>query len=319
MAKEGKLFRKAIAAIIILVVLIPCSVLIYDMISGAGEEEVSFYYMSSDGSIKPIDKNINEENMQDTMMTVLHTLQQPPKADGMAATVPKDLEFLSVGLVNDIAILNLSKEYFSMKETDEVVCRSSIVWTLTSLDKIQGVEIKVEGKPLCTHEGKEIGIMNRNNILIDGEEISAETTEYAILTLYFANTEQTDLAAEERVVEVNSNQTREKTILEQLIAGPVEKDRLRTIPAETKIRDVTTTKDGTCYVNLSEDFVTKHNGGKRTELLAIYSIVNSLCELEQIEQVQFLIEGKKLDEWEGGFELKSPFTAVNSLKTAEEE
>lgn len=317
MANREKFFRKAIAVIIVLIILIPCSVLLYDSAIASGEEKVEFYYMTSDGSMKPVEKNIRGENMEDTLVTVLHTLKEGPKIEGVSPSVPEDVDFLSVGLVNNIAIIDVSEEYRNMKNIEEVICRSSIVWTLTSLDAVDGVKITVEGAPLLSGTGEELGPMNRNNVVIHGGEISAELTEYAILTLYFANADGTDLAVEERVVEVNSNQTREKTILEQLIAGPVEKDCVGTIPAETKIRDVTTTNDGTCYVNLSEDFVVKHGGGKKEELLTVYSIVNSLCELDHIDRVQFLIEGKKLDEFKGNLQFKTPFTAVSSLKTVE--
>ena len=160
--------------------------------------------------------------------------------------------------------------------------------------------------------------MDRSNVVIE-PEISAETTEYAILTLYFANMDGTDLVTEERVIEVNANQTSEKTILEQLIAGPEELDVQRTVPVETKLRDVTTTNDGICYVNLSQDFVSKHSGGEMAEKLTIYSIVNSLCELDHIDKVQFLIEGKKVDQFKGTLELKTPFAAISSLKGLETE
>ena len=114
------------------------------------------------------------------------------------------------------------------------------------------------------------------------------------------------------------NQTREKTVLEQLIAGPEEKGSVATIPVGTKIKDVTTTDDGTCYVNLSEEFVLKHTGGEREELLTIYSIVNSLCKLDQIDRVQFLVEGKKLDTYKDNLQFKTPFTAVDSIRRLEE-
>ena len=115
------------------------------------------------------------------------------------------------------------------------------------------------------------------------------------------------------MVEVNANQTREKTVLEQLIAGPEEKGSVATIPIGTKIKDVTTTDDGTCYVNLL-----KHTGGEREELLTIYSIVNSLCKLDQIDRVQFLVEGKKLDTYKDNLQFKTPFTAVDSIRRLEE-
>lgn len=316
MAKRHSFFRKANILLIALIILIPCSVLFYDAVIGSGEENVELYYMMADGKMKPIEKKVRGESTKDTIITMLHDLKEEPKADGANVSVPEEIEFRSAELVGDTAKVDLSDEYYRLSNLDASIFRSAVVWTLTSLEYVENVEFTVEGEPMREHNGETAGVFNRSNVVIDSE-ISAETTEYAILTLYFADAEETDLVIEERVVEVNANQTREKTILEQLIAGPVEKECRRTIPVETKIRDVTTTSDGTCYVNLSEDFVLKHNGGERAELLTIYSIVNSLCELEQVDKVQFLIEGKKLDEFKGNLQFKTPFTAVSSLKTAE--
>lgn len=114
--------------------------------------------------------------------------------------------------------MDFSDGIFTDECLEETICRSSVVWTLTSLDFVKNVRILVEGEPLKNQNGEAYAIFNRDNVWID-TEISAETTGYAILTLYFANAEGTDLVAEERVVEVNANQTREKTVLEQLIAG----------------------------------------------------------------------------------------------------
>jgi germination protein M len=105
--------------------------------------------------------------------------------------------------------------------------------------------------------------------------------------------------------------------LEQLIAGPKEEDHYATIPPETKIMDVTTTSDGVCYVNLSQEFVTKHSGGSTGELLTIYSIVNSLSEMENVEKVQFLIEGEKVEAFKGHVDFSTPFVPVKSLKTVD--
>ena len=310
--------RKVIVLFIVLIVLIPCAVLLYDAVTASGEETVEFYYMTNEGKMEPTEQNIRGENLEDILVTTLNTLKDGVSVEGVLPTIPREVEILSVGVVNDNAVVDLSDGYYRMKNTEEVICRSSIVWTLTSLDFIDGVVITVEGQPLRMNNGEEFGPMNRNTVVI-APEISAETTEYAILTLYFANAEGTDLITEERVVEVNANQTREKTVVEQLIAGPKENGAKRTVPMETKIRDVTTTDDGICYVNLSEDFVEKHIGGEMAERLTIYSIVNSLCELDSIEKVQFLIEGKKVDRFKGHLEIKTPFTAVSNMKTVETE
>lgn len=314
MALRETKIRKAIVMVIVLIVLVPCAFLLYDSIISSGEEKVEFYYMSNEGVMQPTKKDIRGENTEDILVTTLNTLKNDTTAEGMLPSIPAEVEFLSVGVVNDNAVIDMSNGYYRMKNTEEVICRASIVWTLTSLDFIEGVVLTVEGQPLKNNNGEEFGPMNRSNVIIE-PEISAETTEYAILTLYFANHDGTDLITEERVIEVNANQTSEKTVLEQLIAGPEELDAQRTVPVETKIRDVTTTNDGICYVNLSQDFVGKHVGGEMAEKLTIYSIVNSLCELDHIEKVQFLIEGKKVDKFKENLEIKTPFAAISSLKT----
>ncbi|MBR6543300.1 MAG: GerMN domain-containing protein [Anaerotignum sp.] len=313
--RESKL-RKAIVMIIVLIVLVPCAFLMYDSMISSGEEKVEFYYMTNEGTMKPMKRDIRGENTEDILVTTLHTLKNGTLAEGMIPSVPEEVEFLSVGVVNGNAVIDVSNGYHRLKNTEEVICRASIVWTLTSLDFIEGVVLTVEGQPLKNNSGEEFVPMNRSNVVIS-PEISAETTEYAILTLYFANGTGTDLITEERIIEVNANQTREKTILEQLIAGPESVDAQRTVPMETKLKDVTTTNDGVCYVNLNQDFVTKHNGGEMAEKLTIYSIVNSLCELDHIDKVQFLIEGKKVDQFKGEMDIKTPFVAISSMKSLE--
>ncbi len=316
MAKKIKTGRRLVVILIALLILIPCSIWFLDMARTAGRERAELYYMMADGRMKPIERRISGQTQEEILENTLLTLKEGPKADGASPSMPTGLAVLSARLEGNTAVVDLSEEYGEMDSTAETICRSSIVWTLTSLDFVENVQLEVDSVPLCNEAGMEYGLLNRQNILIDAE-ISADTTEYAILRLYFANAEGTDLAVEERLVEVSANQAREKTILELLIAGPSEDGHQKTIPAETKIRDVTTTGDGTCYVNLSQDFVQRQNRTDANERLAVYSIVNSLCELDSVDKVQFLFEGEKLDDHRGKIDFKTPFTAVSSLKTVE--
>ena len=135
MANREKFFRKAIAVIIVLIILIPCSVLIYDAVITSGEEKVEFYYMSGDGSMKPIEKNIRSENRQDTLVTVLNTLKEGPKVEGISASIPEEVEVLSVGLVNDIAIIDVSNGYRSLKNTEEITEQESSLPSFPILSK----------------------------------------------------------------------------------------------------------------------------------------------------------------------------------------
>lgn len=304
--------RKAVVALIVLVILVPCSVLVYDITRAENENTVEFYYMMNDGRLKPLERNVTFGG-GNVLEETLALLKDGPRVDGASPSVPEDVVFLSAEMDGKTAVVNVSRGYYKLENIAEVTCRSAIVWTLTSLEGVENVRLTVDGQPLRTKSGGEYGAMSRQNILID-PVIIAEPTEYAILKLYFANEAGTELVVEERVVEVNTNQAREKTIVEQLIAGPLEEGCYATIPPETNVRDVTITNDGTCYVNLSQDFIARHNSGATSELLRVYSVVNSLCELDTVDKVQFLINGEKPEDYEGHLDFATPFTAVNSLR-----
>ena len=57
MTQRKSLVRKLIVLFIVLVILIPCSVLVYDTVVSSNEERVDFYYMMSDGSEKKYSPN----------------------------------------------------------------------------------------------------------------------------------------------------------------------------------------------------------------------------------------------------------------------
>ena len=59
-------------------------------------------------------------------------------------------------------------------------------------------------------------------------------------------------------------------------------------------------------MDLSVEFVNKQLGLEKDALAAVYSIVNSLCEIEDVTKVQFLIEGEKLDSYRNVIDLSKP-------------
>ena len=89
-----------------------------------------------------------------------------------------------------------------------------------------------------------------------------------------------------------------------LIKGP-RKGLLKTIPADTRLNALFITPDGTCYIDLSEAVSRNHPGGSKSELLTIYSMVNSLVlNVPQIDRVQLLIDGNQAPTLAGHIDLQ---------------
>ncbi len=81
------------------------------------------------------------------------------------------------------------------------------------------------------------------------------------------------------------------------------------VPAGTKVFTVFI-KDNLAIVNLSREMMSNLRGGVDAELLAVYSIVNSiLLNLEGIDAVQILIDGEKLPTLHGHVDISNPLIA----------
>jgi hypothetical protein len=68
------------------------------------------------------------------------------------------------------------------------------------------------------------------------------------------------------------------------------------------------------WVNLSKEMVTNLKGGVDSELLAVYSIVNSiLFNMDGVDAVQILIEGEKLPTLGGHVDITVPLIANTAI------
>ena len=112
--------------------------------------------------------------------------------------------------------------------------------------------------------------------------------------LYFADATGSYLVAETRGMPDHGTATRNaKEILQLLFQGPQRHAR-RTLPPATVLRALYLTSEGTAVVDLAPAVRDNHPGGIQSELLAVYSMVNSLIlNIPEIKHVKLLIEGRE--------------------------
>ena len=187
-----------------------------------------------------------------------------------------------------IVTLNFSGEYYEMNPVQEVLTRTAVVNTLCSFSEIDGVYFLVDGEKFHDADGEEPGIMEPDQFIYNSY-MEMRNYERVRLHLYFANKSGDRLVDAYRTVVYNSNMPLERIVLEQVIEGPNGNFAYPTVNSETKVINVTT-RDKICYVNLSSAFQTGHPDVQAQT--ALYSIVNSLCELPSIDAVQISVEGQ---------------------------
>ena len=128
--------------------------------------------------------------------------------------------------------------------------------------------------------------------------------------LYFADRNNSFLKSELRVVHQPDDPVEfGRAIVEALIKGP-QKGLIRTIPVGTELSAIYIDPEKVCFVDLSETVKKKHPGGINSELLTIYSVVNSLIlNVSEINRVKILIDGNETPTLAGHINLQRPFKA----------
>ncbi|MDI6813248.1 MAG: GerMN domain-containing protein [Desulfitobacteriaceae bacterium] len=108
------------------------------------------------------------------------------------------------------------------------------------------------------------------------------------LTLYFPTPDADGLAPVERSVNV-PDEAVIKAIFKELQNPPSGLEK--PLPEGTQLLGATV-KDGVATLNLSKEFRKNFNGGSTGEQMILFSIIDSLTALANVQSVQFLLEGK---------------------------
>ncbi len=132
------------------------------------------------------------------------------------------------------------------------------------------------------------------------------TTQLA--TLYFPALNEGKIVPESRSITwAKDDANRVRQIVLALAEGS-HQGYGRLFSASTTVRAVFLAPDGTAYVDLSNDVLTDFEPGIQSETLAIYSIVNSITvNIPSVEQVQFLIQGQKVETLDGHADLTAAY------------
>lgn len=144
------------------------------------------------------------------------------------------------------------------------------------------------------------------------EEISEEQARQSLVTLYFLSEENKTLMPEARLIDAKLLATNPYfTLVSLLINGPKNEKLKTAIPQGTKLNKVVVEKD-MAIVDLSEEFIKNIKLGAEEESKIVYSIVNTLVELTEIESVKILINGEENMAFEdGAIKFDQPFVRMD--------
>ena len=165
------------------------------------------------------------------------------------------------------------------------------------------MEYTIEDQPLMYSELNPVGAMSADDFI---DNTGGETTYYqnVQVSLYYTDLEGKKLFQTRHNVEFDGTISLEELVVRQLLAGPLEDDKLSPVlPAGTKINKVSL-KDGICYVDFSKEFLEGRDGV--SDDVIVYSVVNSLSDIGNVSKVQFWIDGKPVSSYRETVQIDLP-------------
>lgn len=150
-------------------------------------------------------------------------------------------------------------------------------------------------------------IKNNNSIIVQPkpETPVGPSVDKMQLTIYFPTKDALHLQPEVKILEYNDHPAR--TAIELLIKGSQNKELVTIFPANTKLRSIKI-KDNIAYVDFDAALLKTQYGGSSSERLLVAAVVNTLTEFENIEKVQFLVQGKIVETIWGHMDVSEPLS-----------
>lgn len=218
--------------------------------------------------------------------------------EGFESPIPTGTRLLGCTVVGSTVWVDFSEAYGQLSGMDLTTADYCVTLTLTQLEGVNVVRITVEGREIAYRD---------TNLLLAGDVLLTSTEDVVrtlAVQLYFPNSEGV-LTAEDRLLNLYEGQSRVGVVVDGLLAGPESDGLLPLLPEDFTLVSARLDEQ-LCYLNLSAESASLFpEEGSETILRGV---VLSLCSLEGVSSVQFLVDGEYSRSF-AGVDVSAPWTA----------
>ncbi|ESL04125.1 hypothetical protein GCWU000282_00472 [Catonella morbi ATCC 51271] len=268
------------------------------------ENYYKIYYVNNlEDKLVSEDYFAKEDKTDKLVKELIGRLTSIPDGITLKKPIPDEVKIKDIKIKDDCVTINFSETYKQITGISEILRRACVVKTLCQIDGINKVEYTIEDQPLMYSELNPVGAMSADDFI---DNTGGETTYYqnVQVSLYYTDLEGKKLFQTRHNVEFDGTISLEELVVRQLLAGPLEDDKLSPVlPAGTKINKVSL-KDGICYVDFSKEFLEGRDGV--SDDVIVYSVVNSLSDIGNVSKVQFWIDGKPVSSYRETVQIDLP-------------
>ncbi|MBQ7034019.1 MAG: GerMN domain-containing protein [Clostridia bacterium] len=263
-------------------------------------------YFTEKGEIAEETRSVEQEGS--VLETAIRTLLDGPRKMGHERVIPEGTTLLGVNIVGTVAEINLSAAFDTGTDAQRLLSRYTLIHTACSAGDVQKVKLLTEGVPLRSlQDGTMLGALGAADISLTEPGSSTPL----LLTLYFPDATAAYLVPETRQITLTEGTSTAFAAVQELLRGPASSHLVSALSDKTVLLDAEI-RNGICFVNMNAEFLKNTTGGRTWETAAVYSIVNTLTALPDVQEVRFLVEGETVS-GPGTINLLGGFTENKSL------
>ncbi len=280
-----------------------------DTINLNGKESIEYtnnyttheiFMVNKDNYVARTNVLLDEDEMESKIRGILEYLiiggkKESSIPNGFRSIIPAGTEILSVEIQDKLLKINFSKEILEIDEKLEEKMLESIVYSLTSIDEIEGILIYVEGDLLSVLPKSKTHLPNvlTRDIGINKVYDITSTKDITKTTVYYVSKNNDNYYYVPVTKIDNSSSDKVKVIIDELTSGPIYEDNLMSfINLNTKLLDYEL-KDNNMYLTFNNSIL---NNLEEKSILeeVIYSISLSIGDNFDVNEVIFLIGDEEI-------------------------
>lgn len=280
-----------------------------DTINLNGKESIEYtnnyttheiFMVNKDNYVARTNVLLEEDEMESKIRGILEYLiiggkKESSIPNGFRSIIPAGTEILSVEIQDKLLKINFSKEILEIDEKLEEKMLESIVYSLTSIDEIEGILIYVEGALLSVLPKSKTHLPNvlTRDIGINKVYDITSTKDITKTTVYYVSKNNDNYYYVPVTKIDNSSSDKVKVIIDELTSGPIYEDNLMSfINLNTKLLDYEL-KDNNMYLTFNNSIL---NNLEEKSILeeVIYSISLSIGDNFDVNEVIFLIGDEEI-------------------------
>lgn len=216
--------------------------------------------------------------------------------NGFKSIIPSGTEVLDVSLKNKILNINFSKELLDINKEYEEKMLEAIVYSLTSIDGIDKVIIKVEGEILnkLPNSNKFIPTVLDRGYGINKSYDLVSTNDIESYTVYYVSNFNDNKYYVPITKYINSNkQDKIKVIIDELATSPIYETNLMSyLNSNVNLIDYSL-DDKTLSLNFNNSILSDNTNDKILEEV-IYTIGLSIMDNFTVEEVSILVNNEEI-------------------------